>query len=666
MSYLSYLPFTQQPIHPQNYLNTTPQLDYIAVIRPCEGESDAEQRSQIIFFVGNELPDNDKVRIVGLVRGMEAFGSAFAQSDANHTVISAKDSSIIVTHPELDFVLLASIRGHVSDHVSAQLSIILEELYEMFKLLNAPFSRMSREALTTAASEYFNGLLVNYNSQQVPVPALGSSAMDWPNSINYRGILSMLNAHKRSTVTLDELPEAFKQASGVVLCNFSQQPKKHGLIHTEGTIKSHELVSLYKLMERFEYFGKLHKIGEVTNANVYDINGVTESNSNTPHSTQSSPSPHMEARDTDTSGNESIQRGLQSRLNESTSDSRESSQPPISGSNESTSSVLNNISTVEATGETTDAGSNPIYSFASQYNIIPPLPSFNTVVLPINYTVSTVTQPINDTMNTVVGGVSKILPSPWWLQDIQTTTTTEEEDEGDFFQGIRDGVTVRILELEKSENSEDSSNPTPNFGRFQLIIYRKADIVVAMLYPESVVLDQEFSLDLKLELSSMIDDLNALSGSMVASVSSLQSDIDIDFFYIVYDQKEKWVQSSLPYLPRVGMRTLDVSKMSRAEKTSVKFQNAMFFLHDQLLSVFMHNRDFFGEGNGLTEYFHKFSSKSSNWMFYFIRHRNKRIVVMKNSRSTGQKGELQTATPGGFLDNLSEDVRVWVSLLIGE
>lgn len=185
-----------------------------------------------------------------------------------------------------------------------------------------------------------------------------------------------------------------------------------------------------------------------------------------------------------------------------------------------------------------------------------------------------------------------------------------------------------------------------------LHVYLDNGIVVAAWEP----------IDFKAVLEVVTEAIQISNGDMALtnSISSLKlhQPVDNDFFFIVYNLAEDFYQTSLP-LPR------------HPTEPGV---NLIHHLHDQLAHHFLVQgaASIFQKDNAVSEHLHKFAGAHSDWLFYFIRHKQQAIVIIRNynakkHKTAEERGYLRQLAESvhdyanlGFLDNLGDDVKVWL------
>ncbi|ODV80325.1 uncharacterized protein CANTADRAFT_89886 [Suhomyces tanzawaensis NRRL Y-17324] len=713
-----------KPLHIDESSGTTPQLKYISVFNPSlvgeKEESSEEFLKQVLCFTNGKdnIEDQDsrieQLKLIGLIRGVDSFARNFTKSRARTNIIKSSKSSIILHNLEPDFYLACSI-SNTSGLVNQQLIKLIETAHQYFVMFHLRCSSIIEtyglEVLQSTLFEYWTGFLESFNSQLYKIPP----GFTWTHMLNYKGFLGLLpfpshdlfkRTYKRSSISLsqttkDEIDLIFKASpqlhrpQGLIISYFNKTtPKKYGMIHMNnvhdggsGTISRDSLIDIHNWLEYYDYHAKL------------DTENLTKISSSLIFESQLA-QPEV---DLDT-------------------------EAPLSEEGDPSSLKLVTVSALELL--------NPVTL------------TNNLVVLPLNYTVNSMIN-IGEQVTTTIRGVgdhiagdeenqepveaqteSTWLSMPPLLKSLRLGENQlqhdnpavsqggtededyEEEDYGEFLTGakqdINGGTSVihRKLVYLPTEIRDRNGDLREEQREYLLVIFTKLDILITLIYESSnAQLDNvEFFENLSKELlSPAIEEISNLitGGSIIGnSLGSLKSlngilkspanEIDSEFFFVVYDGQEGSIQTSLPYLPNITIPTL---KLSLTDRAIVKYQGAMFFLHEQLSSVFLmsQNKDFFNS-NEMNEYFHKFTSnKTTDWMFYYIKHKGKYIIIIKNhnrhSKSAKRASIAATnirkasvvaengtgssvfhkITDGaydyaqlGFLDNLGVDVKYWL------
>ncbi|CAI5760760.1 unnamed protein product [Candida verbasci] len=289
----------------------------------------------------------------------------------------------------------------------------------------------------------------------------------------------------------------------------------------------------------------------------------------------------------------------------------------------------------------------------------------NLVVTPLNYTVSSVSNIYNEP--------SSWLTMPKFITNL--TTTNEEqplpksqdseatEDTGTYLIGLNQESISRKIVYIKSISGE--------IDEYQLILFQNGNFYITLIYESSNVNvdNPTFYSDLQPHLNLIIDDLIQYQSNLSNSISSLKSiynnnqqqEIDSDFFYVIFDKDSKSFQTSLPYLPYI----------TNLENEKIRYWTAIYYLHNQIFNLFADMNCF-----QFDEFFHKCTTnKLNNWMFYYLKYKNKNIIIIKNKnkhhkvneRVVVEKGLIDKLSDGiyeygslGFIENLTDDIKYWL------
>ncbi|CUM46302.1 uncharacterized protein AC631_02445 [Debaryomyces fabryi] len=724
-----------------------PKVKYICVFNPShisdKCESNNELIKQILCFVSENMDcdpenrdvsfeENDKLKIIGLVRGINSFMQGFAkdvQSDSN--IIKTDTSLLIVKQVEASYyiiccVSISAISQNNSKIVSHQMSKLIDQAYNHFVVLNGSFERVleeyNLEILKNSLDDFWREFIGSYNSEYLKFP----SKLLWANCMNYRGFLGLLgtnrlNVYKKSSIILNdstndqidrilynESQDERLKPKGLIISYFDQtEPKKYGMIYSNSSlagetdkklIQPQELINIYNWLEYYDFHHKLD--GESLTS--LDYEGFFSSS--------------------DT---------IREQLN-------------------SEQQVLISLASVN------DSDTRSVMSTAAS--------TFD-MINPINLTNDYIILPFNSTMNNVMGfsgingdvnhqapnqdsSIGNWLSIPSYLKPFTQNNShdaninassehtdecsspndeTDDESDGYFIIGLsKDAnsnniITKRLVYLNSVVQKNDGEL-TINKREYLIIVYALNKIIFTLVYDSSLnELNQEaFYTNLsKVILYPLIEELNTvlMNGSIIGnSVGSLPRSLDSlrinngktyispgletdqnqNFYFIIYDNNEGWVKSSLPYLPLLSPSLNAMSENeSQLNKSNIRYKSAIFHLHDQLSDIFIaqRNNDFF-KGDNMNEFFHKFnSSRHFDWMFYYIKYNNRFIVIIKSrnrnhritpkrnttaiskkpnthepvsSIATNQQNRnmvLQQLTDYahlGFLNNLGDDVKLWL------
>lgn len=718
-SYISQLlPLLEKGPHelPQVPANdqSTPTINYIAIFRPDlvpERLEESEQLiRQILCFVTPEDATSDslderikQVNLIGLIRGVRSLAETFAGTLNAPTIIRSSKTTTVVKILEQNYFIACSVSisesiEEKSRHLVTQLTRTMDRVHRFFRLLHSLFDRViglrSLDGLRAILAEYWGDFTRNYNLAVFKFPP----SLKWPNSLNYNGFLGVVgtnNEHEyrpiytKSSVSLsyaaqDEINEVLlKDVAGnapkaVLISYFNKfSPKKYGLIHMNDSgknghsakdevITSASLADIYNLLEYHDYHSKLDTSSLTSTRGLFHIPQQIEEGI------------HYVA-DERQSGAANVADGLSVNLSSS-------------ALRISPSAALEMLHPVTLTN--------------------------NLVILPLNYTVNSMVSlgsEANSHINRTADTVSNWLNVPSYMRfgkkqpetpqiETEDAESDEEEDTGEYIVGLgRDGFIHSKLVYLDTVTTNDQNETLSEKREYQLVVFRKASIFISMIYDSSsaelskVPFFEELSRNV---LNPAADEITnvLIGGSILAnSIGSLpvplhgvlgkgsaempNPDPEHDFFFVVYDEKEGNVQLSLPWLPIPVVPTAESDDFSRI---ALRYQNAIFHLHDQLIEVFVNkpNEGFFQPNSSVNEYLHKFSSnKLNDWMFYYIRYRSKFIVIIKNRNHSKKSAKARPAVPEavpptgmlnqftdsvydyaslGFLDSLGDDVKGWL------
>lgn len=665
--------------------NSVPKIQYITIFNPDliseRAEDNEELFKQIVFFVSLdakvslELEQIEQLKVVGLVRGIDSFARNFVQTTETEldetTIIKASNSSIIVQNLESRYYLAYSVsmieeKSNKSYFVNQQLIRMVQQAYHSFVLLNGSFTNIltkySHDILQDTLLKFWSGFMESFNHQAYTIPP----GLLWPNTINYRGFLGLVpdnlkRTFKRSSLSLSHQAQAEldhiiadEEPKGVIISYFNKlSPKKYGVVFMsnfeeqgkDDIISKDSLIDIYNWLE---YHDGNEKLNTSSLAN-FDGKHVFKSNIVQPELEVGSPEPDSEAH-------------------------------PVQ---KVTASAMEFFNPINLTN--------------------------NLVVSPLNYTVNSMKSfslgsGNNTEQITHEDEEVPIKSTPWYsippmLRNISSRLTLQPEDpdsgnldeeseeepsdQGEYLIGLTNDSTIeRRLVYMKTTVSKDGVKVEEEREHL-LVVFRRLDFYITLVLDSSnTKLDNnDFYETLQHEVfNPAIDELyySVINGSMLGSTGSIRSlnglirqqptEVDNDFFFTIYDSIDGSVKSSLPYLPTV----------TGIDTPRAKYQSAMFYLHDQLSQLFLmqRNKDFFNLESKMDEYFHKFTSnKLNDWMFYYFRHKEKFIIIImnRNRAKAKKKGPapnqtmLNRISDGvydytnlGFLENLGDDVKVWL------
>lgn len=660
-----------------------PKVKYISVFNPShmsdKCESNNELIKQILCFVSGNMDsdpedgnkaseDNDKLKIIGLVRGINSFVQGFTKDVQCETnIIKTNASVIIVKKLEGSYYIICcvsipAISQNNSKIVTHQISKLIDQGYNQFVVLNGSFEKVleeyNLEILKNLLNDFWSEFLDSYNSEYLKFP----SNFQWANCMNYKGFLGLLgknhlNVYKKSSIIInDSINDQIEKIlyhenqaeglrpKGLIISYFDDtEPKKYGMVYSnsslagetgEKLIKSQELINIYNWLEYYDYHHKL----DAENLTSLDYEGFFSSS-------------------------ESIRQ----RLNAEQQIFRY--RAPVS-----------------------DSDSRSVMSTsASTFDMINPVNlTHDYIILPFNSTINNVMtfSGMNSEGNTPASDQNSSIGNWFTISSYLKTFTqvnspegnintsnehskdrsslhdeTDDELDGHFIIGLsKDSnsnniINKRLVYL-KSVVEKDDGEPAIDEREYLLIVYYLNKIIVTLVYDSSSdELNQEmFYTNLsKVILNPLVEELNSLliNGSIIGnSVGSLPLSLDSlrinngktytssgletdqaqNFYFIIYDTTEGWVKSSLPYLPLLSTGFNPNSDNESQLKANIRYKSAIFHLHDQLSDIFIaqRNNDFF-KGDNMNEYFHKFnSSRHFDWMFYYIKYNNRFIIIIKS------------------------------------
>lgn len=723
-----------------DYLRTiqgkTPKLKYITIFHPGyisgKGETNEELLQQIFCFVsdnteGDNIESNkvEQIRIIGLIQAIEGLSDSFNEDNENNDnvnnivenenndeakVIKAEKSTIIVKRIEKDFRLACSISmpedGIKRAAINHQMIELINTSYKFFKLLNTSFANIIKEfnpeLLKNLMKEHWSGFLTNYNSENFKFPP----TVKWTNSLNYRGFLGFFNnvrsnrnanyrtdLYKKSSIELNynmkyEIDQILnvegsakdKTPKGVIVGHFNKTlPKKYGLIycnnsydediHDNSILKS-SLIDIYNYLEYYDYHEKLttEKLTKLSNDDLFSSSQVMKDN---------------------------INLELAEGINQEQNSSQEIDEGFFRHSASLAADLLNPINLTN-----------------------------NLVILPIHYTMNSMMnlqlRPDSESSNPSNGDSSGWFKVPSYLKfgnwgDEAADSTANgdgleaDETQGDYVVGLVNDPATGIDLIHRKLVYLDTKLPDGKYEEqeYLLIIYMKNDLYMVLIYKSSITILDEMNFYKDLSKDILVPTINNIemivNGTDVTGETTMESSIgslprsvngmiqngeggigqqlDSDFFFIVYDQAENKIKSSLPYLPL----PINLEQINQLNKANLNIRNVMFYLHDQLSDLFFLQETEFFRDNSINEYFHKFSTnKINDWMFYYIKFEDKFIVIIKNVNNNAsaigsndsnarkkkalinqlKASNLNSIIPDDdfkldFLDNLGEDVRLW-------
>ncbi|EMG50069.1 hypothetical protein SBY92_003776 [Candida maltosa Xu316] len=601
------------------------------LVSPKE-ESNDELYKQVLTFIHRDNTDKltelEQLKLVGLIRGIHELSNNFNNGDNSQPVIvNGSGSSHILIELETNYFLICDIDKKDDDSVvNRQLINLIRTSYRNFTLFNKSITAITKKYgdlnfLKNVLSQHWQGFLNQYNLQIVKT-LTKSGQNNWFNLLNNRGFLGVYDSascYKKSSISLSH------QIKEDISSYISDHPQVKGIIinyFNKKVLKKHGLV----------YYSSDDSINSNSLVDIYNWLEFNEYHNN------------FENFKLEMNGNDMI------------------------------SSLVDQDEQVVV-----DEGYG--FDISTGLRILNPVNLTNNLLInPLNYTVSTV---IETTQNATTNVTPDWLSMPKFFQKLTTrdgedntvvreenTEETEDVDEesGEYLIGLQsDGrISRKVVYL----NSKDDDL---NYKEHQLVVFRKDDIYITLIYESSEpqLDDPSFYHSLQSDFLNpvIVDQFEniLLGGSSIASLklSSIYTDaIDQEFFHIIYDPTANNFQSSLPYLPYIPNDT----------NTILKYQAmAIYYLHDQLSLIF--KPDFYR--NQLHEFFHKFTSnKLNDWMFYYFKYNEKCIIVIKNrskhATNTSTTPAIEKSmvdkitrrfseyTNLSFLENLGDDVKYWL------
>lgn len=335
---------------------------------------------------------------------------------------------------------------------------------------------------------------------------------------------------------------------------------------------------------------------------------------------------------------------------------------------------------------------------------------------PVTLTNNLVVQPLNTTVSQFkhlgLAVTDTIVSAPDWLnrwrapesplapiatrQSVESQASEAEQVKGRFLSGLVENSIQNFI-VYLPTNSE---NDQVEWREYLIVVYKCDCQVVTLMYESGLDVLANASYYDSLEKDLLIPilvlmknsyknndiDLSASIGSLPGPIGEALSgekkknakikmaeeqikttEIDSQFFYIIYDIAKGWYQTSLPELS------------THSELKGI--ERSVFHLHNQI------GRQFFTRGRQNTfftssasdEHLHKFaSSKNNDWLFYSLKYKGKVIVVIRNynhrikpkvppepanSYLTQVADSVYGAANLGFLDSLGSDVKGWLGRL---
>ncbi|KAF3986244.1 hypothetical protein FT663_00839 [Candidozyma haemuli var. vulneris] len=648
-----------------------PSINYITMYSPelvsSKAETFEELHKMIIFFAdpSNQIDKHTQLSLVGLIRGSCSLANEF-NPRSGPTTVSVEGGAIVVVEVEKGFFIACSVSLPTDSSsqrrlVEIQIERLLQRFHEYFRLLHSStetiFSGEVKEQQSQLLKEFYLELIDNYN--EAVLTRRLKRALSWPNSLCYQGLFSFFpnGSYKKSSVRvpdsqrpdLEALWEksAVKPAASFVAHIDKTIPKREGLIYRNpGKIEDSALLEVYRLLEFFSYH---------------------------------------DALDAERLGSRRVFKNFFSGSSEERLPSPEVPEPEA----------------LPASLQLTPSTAFQLLHPASlaQTLVVSPL---STTLDGIKFLGSTVNEQLPSASWIPFRRAAEPQPEPEVpeVPETASSVTSSLSNKGTFVMGPdkEDNIYSFLVYLPVT------SNGSRTVQEFSVVVYVEDNIMLSLVFESSAqeLTDPSFFHSLRFDVCEpaieIINDCIALTaGGMTlnSSISSLpnpvsniisgkngeNADIDSDFFFIIYDTKEKSFQSSLPWLPQSQLPS-DVG--TEVAQVSYHYQNAFFYLHDQLADYFvMRSAGNILHDGGVREHLHKFTTnKNNDWLMYFMRHRHKSIVIIRNynakhkqkpkiiPKEVREASEANSWTSSvydyahlGFLDSLGDDVKVWLGNL---
>lgn len=679
----------------------------LTIFNPSFADERSEKKEelirQIICFIQTEKSsdrkDEEELNFVGLIRGLIEFNSNFTPREVEKaTTIKTDKSIMIVKVVEQNYHIICQLRGTNDENLDiagCQLARLVDRAYRYFVLFNKSFEDIRLQSniriLKSQLMDFWSNFVNEYNAE-----GSGSKlGMSWMKKTNNNGFLGLLDwktesvTYRKSSIHLTKPTEQFLQASmgkcsskndkmpqAILVSSFDKQkPANYGFIYKgsvfddsigDSIIPDDQLLDIHNYLE------------------FLDLNDTFETQ------TIMSSSYHI-------------------LFNHEPKEQQVYTSSVHGSSNSTQTSELTENLTERTTREDMLDALHPV-NLANNY-----------FLSPLNFTMNTVRN-VGSHINTAELGVNAFMNIPSNLKYYVTETFTTqktvpqeehpsdadeeviEEARGKYIVGCNDGrcISKKVIYLgTKSDNIKEVPDAI-HLKEYILIIYRRQNFVISLVYDSSMLtLDSpEFYKSLEdgflgvltddlLELSdphTIDNSVGSLSRTFISPLEQRQQTkpdegTDKDFYFIIYNDKHKWVNSSLPHLEDIrntGLTPEDIEK-------KIKKQRALRSLHQYLCELFISGRRPVLDSLVTTEYFHKINiSKLSVWMIYFIRREHQNIIVIKSQTSRSKK-ERRRREPDksdtglnqvgnilsdskyymnlSFLDNLGFDVRSWLENL---
>lgn len=697
------------------------RIKYITVFKPRlvdeKEESEEELLKQILCFETDEdskKTDSQKLRILGLLKGVCSLSANFNDKFGDGNVIFKAERSITSSRILENGLFLATSVAIDTDNQSKKelmakgVGRLIEELYFFFTLLTGSSERIIKDEgisnLREKLQHYFSSVLKYYNDT-----IFANKLYSWPLFLNYKGFLGLIGEKSQTTfrksslstlnnkkvrlwfdMTLGSCAEVSPEAV-IVSCFDKSEPSNYGFLYSESAQKDgceeakldeSSMINLYNYLEYLDHHNKF---------------------------------------DRDTLTKKDIESSI------------------LMDKLQATDSLVSSMRSI-VEGGTSASGMSSFYS------------SIN----PFKLTGDYIAQPINGTLNSVWGLSNGILANTSGnasdqsmfldLQNYLKNFTFRSKQEARRYGQDEESADQDDI----SETESDYSRPVGRFltglnqetneidhmrvflkkkipgnvsGRVEddeyfVVVYHVKNINFALVYRSSETqlkepefyrkIEQNFILPAYEELCSMTTNgMENSIGSLPLSLKNLIDNNDQEFlqrpeekrsfYFTVYDYKEGWIKSSLPYLKSSSQDYLLGECTQGDYANRIENERVVRLLHFQLSEFFIakRNKEYFNF-SAMNECFHKFeATKKCDWIFYYIEYRSKCIVIIK-SVSHGKSRLLKPKATGdslltngeepskistqvsqkndgnlyehisnyanlGFLDNLGYDVKSWLA-----
>ncbi|CUM68443.1 uncharacterized protein PRCAT00006167001 [Priceomyces carsonii] len=701
-----------------------PKIKRILIFNPDfadkKSESNEELEKQILCLVSSEkvldITSEERINIIkmmGVIQGTMSFVKDFNENSLSEvTVIKTESTNILVKQVEETYHIACFLElvddEYESNVIEVQFKELIDQAYSFFKLMNTSFEAMLKSytlsILKDELIDFWDGFLVSYNQGTL---RLKSNSV-WPNCLNYKGFLGTIpgKPYKRSSlylsrsaqIEMDQIIETHRNElhfpSGIIVSNFNKkEPKQYGMLYLnsnpskniDGTfITDKSLICIYNWLEFYDYHEKLdtnHLVKTDTLDLFASISSTEDISSHKSHRQDPDSIQEEHSTNNEEIDSQSFARSAFDMLN------------PITLTNNLVILPLNNSMNSVMTYGRTNNNANSTGEENSSW-----LPKF--------------------TLNPFGSSNENPAEARAAEENVETTNINnydeiddEDDDHGEFIIGpTKDGeqateIQRKLIYLEAQENDSITER------EYLLVLFRKDDIAIALVFDSSIASLDELQFYQDIQNSFFLPMIEQIENTLIGgsalgnSINSMKSmgpllknglnnenrieAPDDNFFFIVYDLKESWFKSSLPFLPFPSLAPQGISEQSIS-----KYQNAICSLHGFLIDLFIiKSHNFFGQSR-LDEYFHKFNcNRLNDWMIYYIEHKGRIIIIMRNQNhntknqrnkvSNSKKQGLTSSAASaidhngsgifnhivdgvyeqaqfGFLDNLGDDVKSWL------